>query len=85
MSEVVASLRRIAGADPRRPAVHGDSCSLDYGRLHAAVCRLAKTLDTSGLRSVALIADNGVSWVAADLADVARTELPARVRLAETI
>lgn len=42
--------------------------SLDYGRLHAAVSRLARTLSATGLRSFALLADNGLSWALADLA-----------------
>jgi long-subunit acyl-CoA synthetase (AMP-forming) len=68
---VVEALGRRARTDPRRPALHGPSYSLDYGRLHAAVCRLGSALSDTGLRSFALIADNGLTWALADLAVLA--------------
>lgn len=68
MSAVPDALRRVAQSDPRRPALHGTGVSLDYGRLHSAVARLARSLAATGLRSFALLADNGLSWAVADLA-----------------
>lgn len=68
MSGVIDAVRRCAQSDPRRPALHGAAVSLDYGSLFAAVRRLSGVLADSGLRSFALIADNGLAWALADLA-----------------
>lgn len=71
MSTVIAAVRSVAMNDPRRPALHGDTDSLDYGSLHTAVHRLACALSQTGLRTFALLADNGLSWAVADLAALA--------------
>lgn len=71
MSAVIAAVRSTAMVDPRRPALHGDTDSLDYGGLHTAVQRLACALSQTGLRTFALLANNGLSWAVADLAALA--------------
>ncbi len=46
----------------------GSGLELDNARLRSRVQELADLLETNGSRKVALIADNGIDWIIADLA-----------------
>lgn len=53
---------------PGRAAIIWEGGELDYAGLAAEVERVAELLDRSGLRTLALVADNGPAWAVLDLA-----------------
>lgn len=64
-SLVIAALRAAAGA---KPALSDEHCSLDYRQLREAVAAEAEWLSRSQVHRCAVLADNGIGWVIADLA-----------------
>jgi long-chain acyl-CoA synthetase len=64
-SRVIAALRMAA---PGKIAVRDDRCSLTYAALREAADAEARWLKVAGVRRCALLADNGASWIVADLA-----------------
>ena len=61
---MIAALRTAAGA---KTAVRDEERSLTYAALREAVDAEARWLKESGCRRCALLADNGVGWITADL------------------
>lgn len=62
------ALARYAQERPEAPALRGAGLVLSYAELHAQVVQLAQWLSARGLRSLALLADNGPAWAVVDLA-----------------
>jgi long-subunit acyl-CoA synthetase (AMP-forming) len=64
-SRVIAALQAAAG---NRPALSDEHRSLDYQQLREAVAAEAEWLSGSQVHRCAVLADNGIAWVIADLA-----------------
>ena len=68
MSRLVDALRRHAGSDPAKVALHDEDGTLSYGELLAEIDALAERLLADRPRVIAILADNGRAWALADLA-----------------
>jgi len=73
MSRVLAALREHASRTPDAPAVEAvdPAHSLTYAGLAVAIDQLAASLQSSGVRVAAVLADNTPAWCVADLALIA--------------
>ncbi len=68
IQSVLEALSRHASARPTAIALRGRDETITYGALNAGVQALADTIEASGARTIALMADNGPAWALADLA-----------------
>jgi long-subunit acyl-CoA synthetase (AMP-forming) len=68
MKSTAAVLRYYAAHTPARPAVVSARIDWSYGELLDAAAAIAKALERDRTRVLALAADNGPAWIAADLA-----------------
>lgn len=68
MNDLLRQLAARAASDPTAVAIVGNDEQLTALELFGAVCALADTLQRSGLRRLALIAENSPRWIIADLA-----------------
>lgn len=67
-AELFDCLREHARRMPHVPALVGTGRSLNYRELYRDVVELARWLERQPARIVAMLADNGPSWILADLA-----------------
>ena len=67
-STVIEALARHAKSRPDAVALRGRDASLSYAALNTAVNTLATQLHIGGVKTLALVADNGPAWALADLA-----------------
>ncbi|TDU28608.1 long-subunit acyl-CoA synthetase (AMP-forming) [Panacagrimonas perspica] len=67
-SDVIEAVKYHAKSRPDAVALRGRDASLSYAALSTAVTALATSLQTAGVRTLALLADNGLAWALADLA-----------------
>jgi long-subunit acyl-CoA synthetase (AMP-forming) len=70
-SLVMQALARHAELRPAAIALQGPATSVSYAELHARVQQLAAELHASNIRTLGLLADNGIAWAVADLAALA--------------
>ncbi len=68
MSGIIAAVQGHATTNPLKAALQDETGSLCYGDLPAEIARLADRLRAERPRAIALLADNGIGWVLADLA-----------------
>jgi len=68
---IIESLHQIASNDPDRIALEGTEERLTYGELDIAVAEAAHELNALELRTLGLLANNGLPWALADLAALA--------------
>ena len=71
MSLVLQSIARHALSQPQAIALCDRHAKLSYAELHLGVQRLAEELRKTGASTLALLADNGLSWALVDLAAMA--------------
>jgi len=67
-SNVLSALSHHAVTQPHSVALRGRDASITYAELDRAVHSLAASLAETGLKTLALLADNGPAWAIADLA-----------------
>jgi len=68
MSAILQALAAHARRQPDAPAVIAEADTLSYRALWKQVEHLAACFQLQGWRSLALLADNGIGWIVADLA-----------------
>jgi len=68
VSRVIEALSSWQRLTPEVIALVGDDVSLTYSELAERVAEFADALLSNGSRRIALLADNGIDWVVADLA-----------------
>jgi long-chain acyl-CoA synthetase len=68
MSRALEAIRQNALIRPEAPALQTGDRSVSYAELVVLVELLAEQLTRSALRTLGLLADNGIDWVLADLA-----------------
>lgn len=68
MTGLQQALQTFARTAPDRTAMRGETTACTYGELSVAVEQFADMLTAAGIRTLGLMADNGIPWVLADLA-----------------
>lgn len=71
MSRILDAVHRYARVAPAAPALRGARGVISYAALASEIDALVESLRAAGVRSIALLLDNGPAWAIADLAALA--------------